>query len=261
MFKRLANLIRGFFGLFIKGLEKKNPEALLEVEKENLRKTIAKFNKGLATHAGLCERLMAQVKKLEKEAKDLRAKTAANLNAGNKKLAGQYALRLQTIKGELDENRQQAKEAEATYKELLSARDVSVKEAREKIDEIARGINDVKVKKAMADLNEMATGMVNEIGGSGDTLDRLHEMIEEERTEAAGRARVAKDSLDTSEIQAMADEQEALEEMALADFAAAEGMAMDSDDSVSAGSGDGGGGDEEEEESTKSMGPGQMESE
>ena len=249
MFKRLGNLVRGFFGLFIGGLEKKNPEALLEVEKENLRKQISKFNKGLATHAGLCERLVAQVRREEKEEKELRAKAAANLKAGNKKLAGQYALRLQSLRADLEENRAQAKEAENTYKELLRARDVSVKEARKKIEEISRGINDVKVKKAMADLNEMASGMINEIGGSGDTLNRLENIIEEERTEAAGRARVAKDNLDTSEITAMANEQSALEDLALADFAAAEGLALESE----GGSSDDGGGDEEE--TTKSMGP------
>ena len=248
MFKRLGNLIRGFFGLFIGGIEKRNPEALLEVEKENLRKQIAKFNKGLATHAGLCERLVAQVKKEEKLEAELRAKTSANLKAGNKKLAGQYALRLQTVRAELEENRLQAKEAEATYKELLQARDVSVKEARKKIEDITRGINDVKVKKAMADLNEMASGMISEIGGSGDTLNRLEEIIEEQRTEAAGRARVAKDSIDTSEITAMAAEQEALEDLALADFAAAEGLAVEPEGGAS----DDGGG---EEETTKSMGP------
>jgi len=55
MFKRLSNLIRGFFSLFVSGLEKKSPEALLEVEKENLREQISKYNKGLAAHAGLCE--------------------------------------------------------------------------------------------------------------------------------------------------------------------------------------------------------------
>ena len=41
MFKRIGNLIRGFFGLFVSGLEMQNPEALLEVEKENLRKQIS----------------------------------------------------------------------------------------------------------------------------------------------------------------------------------------------------------------------------
>jgi len=262
MFKRLGNLIRGFFGLFIGGLEKKNPEALLEVERENLRATISKFNKGLATHAGLCERLMAQVKRLEKEEADLRAKTAANLKAGNTKLAGQYALRLQAVRTELDENRGQAKEAEGTYKELLTARDVSVKEARAKIEEISRGINDMKVQKAMAELNEMAAGMVNEIGGSGDTLNRLHEMVEGERSQAKGRARVARDSIDSTEVKAMAAEQSAIEELALADFAAAEGLAYEAEGSGSGSAGSGGGGGTEasaateDEGGSKTMGPG-----
>ena len=44
MFRRLSNIFRGFVGLFISGLEKRNPEALLELEKENLRKQIAQFN-------------------------------------------------------------------------------------------------------------------------------------------------------------------------------------------------------------------------
>ena len=82
MFSRVANLIKGFFSLFVSGIEKRNPEALLELEQENLRKQIANFNQGLATHAGLCERIMGQVRKLEAEQKDLRAKTAAHLRAG-----------------------------------------------------------------------------------------------------------------------------------------------------------------------------------
>lgn len=248
MFKRIGNLIKGFFGLFIKKLEHKNPEALLEVEKENLRKMIADYNKGLASHAGLCERLVTQLRKLEKEEAELKAKAAANLKAGNKKAAGQYALRLQTVRRELEENRGQAAEAEATYKELVHARDVSVKGARDKIDEIGRGISDSKVKKAMADLNEMATGMISEIGGSGDTLNRLHEMVEEDRTEAAGRLRVAKDTLDTTEISTMANEQEAMEEMALADLAAEIGVDFESEGGAD-------GGSTEEGETSKSMGP------
>ncbi len=252
MFKRIGNLIKGFFGLFIKNIERKNPEALLEVEKENLRKMIAEYNRGLASHAGLCERLVTQIRKLEKEEAELKAKAGANLKAGNKKLAGQYALRLQSARGELEENRTQAAEAEKTYKELVHARDVSVKAAREKIDEIARGISDAKVKKAMADLNEMASGMIGEIGGSGDTLDRLSEMVEEDRTEAAGRLRVAKDTLDTSEIDSMAVEQEAMEEMALADLAAEMGVELEAEG--------GSGGDGGSAETTKTMGPGESES-
>jgi phage shock protein A len=227
MFNRLANLIRGFFGLFISGLERQNPEALLEVETENLRKQIAQYNQGLASHAGLCERLMSQVRKLESEEQDLRAKTSANLRAGNRDSAAQYALRLQTVQRELGENRQQLGQAETTYKELLKARDVAISSARAKIESLKSSISDLKIKRATAELTEMASGMISSIGGSGDTLDRLETMVEEERTKAAGRARVARDSLDMSGVQMKESEQNALADQALADFAAKEGIALD----------------------------------
>src|SRR5690349_23388628 len=118
MFGRIANLFKGFLSLFVSGIERRNPEALLELEQENLRKQISGFNQGLASHAGLCERLMGQVRKLEAEQKDLRAKTAAHLRAGNRAAAGQYALRLQTIESQLTENRTQLEQAETTYKNL-----------------------------------------------------------------------------------------------------------------------------------------------
>ncbi len=235
MFRRIGNLFRGFLGLFIGGLEKANPEALLEVEKENLRKQVSKYNEGLASHAGLCEKLMSQVKRLETESTELRAKTTANLKAGNKELAGQYALRLQSVKRELEDNNSQLEDAEKTYKELVLARDASVKAAKKRIEEVSRGISDMKTKKAMAELNEMAAGMIGNIGGAGDTMNRLHEMVEDERTKAAGRARVAKDSINTEEFAMMEKEEEALEDLALADFAAAEGISLDSDEEKSSG--------------------------
>jgi phage shock protein A len=227
MFTRLANIVRGFFGLFISGMERRNPEALLEVEKENLRKQIANYNEGLAAHAGLCERLMTQIRKLEGEERELRAKTAANLRVNNREAAGNYALRLQTVQRELTENRAQLAQAETTYKELIKARDVSVKAAQAKLQALKSSLDDLKVKKATAELTEMASGMITSIGGAGDTLDRLHKMVEEEREVAAGRARIARDSLNTTDFIMKDEEQRALADQALADFAAKEGMALE----------------------------------
>jgi phage shock protein A len=227
MFKRIGNLFRGFFGLFVSGVERRNPEALLEVESENLRKQVAQYNTGLASHAGLCERLMTQVRKLETDQRDLRARTTAHLRAGNRDAAAQYAVRLQTVERELEENRKQLEQAEATYKDLVKARDVAIATARQKIESLRASISDMKVKKALAELTEMASGMITNIGGAGDTLDRLSTMVEGEREKAAGRVRVARDSLDTSQIQLKDAEQHAMAEQALADFAAKEGIALD----------------------------------
>ena len=251
MFQRLSNLIRGFFSLFISGLERQNPEALLEVEQENLRKQIGQYNQGLASHAGLCERLIAQVKQLESEQRDLRAKTTANLRAGNRDTAAQYALRLQTIERELDENRTQLEQAEKTYKDLVRARDVAINAARTKIESLKSGINDLKMKRALAELTEMASGMITNIGSSGETLDRLHTIVEEERSKAAGRERVARDTMDTSGVMVKEAEQKALADQALADFAAKEGIPLDIAASAEPAS--------PEATPTKTMGPAGME--
>ncbi len=224
MLRRISNLFKGFLGLFISGMERRNPEALLELEKENLRKQIAQFNQGLAAHAGLCEKLIAQVKRLEREEQEYKAKAAANLRAGNQRLAGEIALELQRVRRDLTENRSQLGDAEKTYQELIASRDIAIKTAREKINSLRKGLDDLKMQKALAEMNEMASGMLTQIGGSGDTLSRLHEMVEEDRTKAAGRARVAKDSIDTSRFQEQKAEREALEDMALADLAAELGM-------------------------------------
>jgi phage shock protein A len=246
MFRRISNLFRGFFGLFIGSIEKRAPEALLEVEKENLRKQVAQYNQGLASHAGMCERLISQVKRLEKEENELRAQASAQLRAGNREAAGQYALRLQTIQRELGENRKQLEDAEGTYKELMRARDVSVRAAQKKIETLKYALSDLKIKKATAELAEMAGGMISSIGGSGDTLNRLQGMVEEEREKAAGKARVAKDSLDLSGVHLKEDEEKALAEQALADFAASEGIAIEAKSAAAAPA---------QSEATKSMGP------
>src|SRR5688572_12420251 len=226
MFERIANLFKGFLSLFVSGIERRNPEALLELEQQNLRGQIASFNQGLASHAGMCERIMGQVRKLEAEQKELRAKTAAHLRAGNKAAAGQFALRLQMVDAQVEENRKQLEQAEATYKNLVKARDVAVQTARAKIEGLKGAINDMRMKQAMAEIHEMASGMISNIGGSGDTLNRLHEMVEEERTKASGRARIAKDSIDMSGVEVKEAELTALADQALADFAAREGISI-----------------------------------
>jgi phage shock protein A len=226
MWRRVGNLLRGFLGLFISGLERQNPKALIEAEKENLRVQIARFNDNLANHAGFCERLLRQVKNLETQERDLAAKAAANLKVGNRGAAGQYALQLKTVKEQLEENRRQLEAAEITYKKLVQSRDVSVREAQNKIEALKRMITETEMLEAQAELQEMATGMVSSIGGSGDTLDRVEGYLSERRDKAAGRARVASSSIDTSKVELMEAEQQALADAALGEFAAAYGIEM-----------------------------------
>lgn len=254
MFQRIANLFRGFLSLFVSGIEKSNPRALIEAEKENLRRQIARFNENLANHAAFVERLMRQTKNLEKQEQDLAGKAAAHLKLGHRKVAGQYALQLKTVRETLEENRQQLEQAEETYKKLVKARDVSVQEAQGKIESLKRMISETEMMEAQAELQEMATGMISSIGGSGDTLSRVEEYLTERRDKAAGRARVASSSVDTTEVDLMEAEQEALAEQALGEFAAAYGLDVPMTESPAVES-EAAGAEGESEKPVKDMGP------
>lgn len=224
MFKRIMNLFRGFIGLFVSGMERANPKALIEVEMENLRKQIARFNDNLATHAGFIERLMRQIKTLETKEKELTARIAANLKVGNRAVAGQMAMELQTVKSQLEENRQQLEVAEDTYKKMIKSRDVAVTEAKAKIEKLKRLMSEAEMAEAQAELQEMAAGMITEIGGAGDTLDRVEGYLQERRDKAMGRARVASSEVKIDEFELKEAEQQALAEMALTEFEAAYGF-------------------------------------
>ncbi|MCP4147193.1 MAG: hypothetical protein GY757_05530, partial [bacterium] len=109
-------------------------------------------------------------------------------------------------------------------KKMIKSRDVAIKEAKDKIDKLKRLISETEMMEAQAELQEMASGMISEIGGSGDTLNRVEEYLEERRDQAAGRARVASSEINIEEFELKEAEQEAMAEMALSEFEAAYGF-------------------------------------
>lgn len=229
MLKRLRHLFRDFAGLFAEdreGPEKQAAVEVLEAEKENIRRLITQYNQALASHADACERLMTRGNELEQNARDLRAKTADYLRAGNRESAGACALQLQDVERKQEEHRRQLEEAGTAYRELLAAREGVVRTARAKVEALRLRLDDLKVRQTTAEFAEIAAGAVSQIGAGG-TLDRLTQMVNEERYRAVGRARVAQDLIGNADLAFKQYEQKALAEQALTDFAAREGLSLE----------------------------------
>ena len=83
MFGRLGRLVRGFFSLFITGLEERNPEALMAAARDEFRQKMVQYNTALARMAGVAERLKIQVKTKTQRGQDLERRILANHAAGN----------------------------------------------------------------------------------------------------------------------------------------------------------------------------------
>ena len=131
MFGRLANIFRGFLSLFIKDLEKRNPEALLELESENLRKQIGSYNQGLAGHAGLAERLMGQ--SLKGAINDMRMKSAvaemSEMAAGMIGQIGGSGDTLNRLHEMVEEERDKAAGRARVARDAIDMSDINLKEA------------------------------------------------------------------------------------------------------------------------------------
>ncbi len=227
MFKRLKDWIRGFFGLFIKGLEEDKPEYLIEAQKENLRNQVQKYNENLANAAAFVERLKRIVKNDQQKEQDLSAKIKANLSVGNNHVAGQLALQYKELKQRMAENAQQLEMAENNYTKLERTRDTSIREAENKLMKLQNKLSEAQMFEAQASLQEMARGMTNSIGNDMN-FDHVTEAIEQRRDKALGRARVAGGGLleDNSGLVKQA-EMDALGDAALAEF-----MAMNDSESA-----------------------------
>jgi phage shock protein A len=101
-----------------------------------------------------------------------------------------------------------------------------VRQAQKKLAELKQQIDDLKIRRATAEMTEMAAGLANNLGDS-DTLSRLEQMVEEERHLAAGRTRLARDSMPPTNAGTAEADRRALADQALAEFAAREGIILE----------------------------------
>lgn len=218
--KRVINLWRAVVGSGVSELEAHHAEAMLDFEREELQRKLAEYNRGLAGHAGLCERLKAELARLSREHQQLEPKLQALLAAGDRVRAGDHALRLSRIGEEREHHAAQLAEAEALYRELLRSRDVALRAARDKLESLKRSIGELRVQEALADLSELAAGMQGSFGLSDGTLERIQERVRDKRNLAAGRVRVARESGSADDLHVREAEERALADAALAAYEA-----------------------------------------
>jgi phage shock protein A len=224
LFARVGRLFRGFVGLFISGLEESNPEALMDSARQEFRDKMAQYNSALARMAGVAERLKGQVKMKSQRAQDLERRILANHAAGNMDLAGSLARELQELKPDLATDTSELQESEEAYSQNLRQAKVVQKEFEDKVKRLEKQLDQVKVKEAQAEAAGALSNATFKVGDLGDTMKTVDEVLQKRYEQAAGKARVAKDLVDMDKVKEKESESKALEQSALADFLATQGI-------------------------------------
>ncbi len=225
IFARVGRLIRGFFSLFVSGLEQRNPEALMEAARQEFRDRMAQYNQALARMAGIAERLKSQIKMKTDKAQDLERRIMANYKAGNQELAGSLARELQELKSDLDDRHAGAgRHRGGLPGQPPPGASWPSKEFEDKINRLDQQLSQVKVKEAQAEAASALDNVAFKVGDMGDTMKTVEEVLEKRYEVSAGKARLAKDMVDMQQINEKEGERKALEKNALADFLASQGI-------------------------------------
>jgi hypothetical protein len=241
LFERMRRLAAAIAGNAVTELEAAHPAAVLDAERTRLRVQVARYNRGLAAHAAIGERLRRRAAQLEREQRTLGERVQRRLAASDRPRAAEAALRLEAVRAELESGAGQIARSEATYRELTRSRNRAVELARARIEAMRRSIGEVEAQRALAELCELAADLEGSIGVSEGTLERVHERLEEQRELALGRARVARETLDAERDDAAEEDGAAAAEEALrrfeASFAAASSAVSDPASEPAAGPG------------------------
>jgi phage shock protein A len=224
LFARIGRLFRGFIGLFISGMEEANPEALMEAARSEFRQKMTQYNLALAKMAGVAERLKTQVKGKALRAQDLERRILANHRAGNMELAGALARELQELKADLTTDGAELKETEEAYEVNLRQAKLAQREFEDKVRRVEKQLSQVKIKEAQAEAASALSNVAFKVGDLGDTMKTVDEILQKRYEVSAGKARLAKDMVDIDAINEKEGERKALEQVALAEFLASQGI-------------------------------------
>jgi phage shock protein A len=224
LFARIGRLFRGFVGLFISGLEESNPEALMDAARQEFREKMAQYNIALARMAGVAERLKGQVKAKTQKAQELERRILANHQAGNVDLAGSLARELQELKADLATDAAELSETEEAYTANLRQAKLVQKEFEDKVKRLEKQLDQVKIKEAQAEAAGALSSATFRVGDLGDTMKTVEDVLQKRYEKSAGKARVARDLVDMDRVREKESESKALEQAALAEFLASQGV-------------------------------------
>ncbi|HEY3283690.1 MAG TPA: PspA/IM30 family protein [Armatimonadota bacterium] len=195
MFRRFMNVIRSFFGLFVRGME--NPELLLQQYIDDMRSQVPKMNDTVAEVMKTEVLLRGQLEKLEKRVQELDQQVIAAVKLGPQyeEEAKMLIQELEQTKVHLEETRAQYETAKQASTQAKSARDDYMRQMNGKIQEAQRALSRAKQAKMQEQLSGMM--MSFQTGDQSDTLERMTEKIDERAAKAQARVELATNSVDS----------------------------------------------------------------
>ncbi|RJO67908.1 MAG: hypothetical protein C4523_08095 [Myxococcales bacterium] len=194
---KLLTAIAAQFNKVVNWFWSRDPIAQMRLEYDNAVVQIKEGREGLEQYRSLVERVQRQVVLGEKREAELAAKIKAYLSAGNRNVAGQLAVELNTVRQDLGENREQLKMHEQAYTNNVE----KIQHAGKKLAQVREKINqyeaDLKMSAAEAEIAKLSEAFnFNVTTDFGELEQLIHEKIDLNRAKVRVSADMSNEGLE-----------------------------------------------------------------
>lgn len=199
LFSRLGHMFRGFFGLFVGGIEERNPEALFEDIKNQIDKARREAEQAIIEIQTSAEMIKIEMKTAERNLNAIKARVDSAQRTGDKELLVELLVQEEEYQNVFETHK-------ATYENAM----IQVEKIREdyKIfeSEMNAKLNELKTLKSQAKManlreninsvNSQYTSKNSRVGSVNDNLDRARDIVNKKTARANAVESLNQDNID-----------------------------------------------------------------
>jgi phage shock protein A len=187
LFSRLGSVIRGFFGLFVGGIEEKNPDALFEDIKNQIDKARKQAEQQIVDIQTNAELIKIEVRNAERNLSAVRARIEAAQKQGDKDLLVELLVQEEEIQTTYETQKNTYDGAMADVARIREDYKIFESEMNGKLNELKTLKSQAKMAKLKENINSVNakyTSNSNSIGSLNNSMDRARDLVNRQTARA-----------------------------------------------------------------------------
>jgi len=180
LFSRLGAMIRGFFGLFVRNVEERNPDALIEDIRNQIEMARKDAEKQIIDIQTNAELMKIETRKSEKELDMIRTRIQTAKRQGQKDLLVELLIQEEDVQTVYDANKQAVDTAIAEVDRIKSDYKIFESDMNRKLNELRTLKSQAKVASLREDINSANarySARNNRISKVNESMDRARDMV------------------------------------------------------------------------------------
>lgn len=187
LFSRLGAMIRGFFGLFVGGLEEKNPEVLFEDIKNQIEKARKEAEQQIIEIQTNAELIKIEMKNAEKHLAAARARVESAQRQGDKDVLVEVLMQEEEYQNTYDTHKAMYDNAMSEVTKIREDYKIFESEMGAKLNELKTLKSQAKMatlKENINSVNAQYTSRNNRVGSVNNNMERAREVVNKKTARA-----------------------------------------------------------------------------